>query len=73
MSFRFLKIVSNSQTAISAPVIVEAHISYSLDSDSKFHEDQEKRHCIFLLVDLMSQMAKFKMAANVYKKKHIYE
>ena len=48
-------------------------IDFSLDSDSKYHEDQEKRDCIFLLVEKMFKMAKSKMAANVYKNKHICE
>ena len=34
---------------------------------------KKKRDCIFLLVEKVSKMAKSKMAANVYKNKHIYE
>ena len=48
-------------------------IDFSLDSDSKYHEDQEKRDCIFFKVEKMSKILKSKMAASVYKNKHIYE
>ena len=34
---------------------------------------KKKKDCIFLLVKKMSKMVKSKMAANVYKNKHIYE
>ena len=48
-------------------------IDFSLDSDSKYHEDQEKKDCIFLQAEKRFKMAKSKMAAKVYKNKHIYE
>ena len=34
---------------------------------------KKKRDCIFLEVEKSSEMAKSKMAAKVYKNKHIYE
>ena len=43
-------------------------IDFSLDS-----EDQEKKGLHFLEVDKRSKMANLKMAAKVYKNKHIYE
>ena len=46
---------------------------FLLDSDSKYHEDQEKKDCIFLKVNKRSKMTRSKMAAKVYKNKHIYE
>ena len=50
--------------------ILSVKIDFSLYSDSKYHEDQEKRDFIFLKVEKMSKMAKSKMAASVYKKKN---
>ena len=57
---------------ITLSCILFVKIDFSVDADSKY-EDQEKRDCIFLMVEKMSKMAKSKMAANVYKNKHIYE
>ena len=49
-------------------------IDFSLDSDSKYHEDQEKRGLHFFISrEDVQNGAKSKMAANVYKNKHIYE
>ena len=48
-------------------------IDFSLDSDSKYHEDQEKKGLHFCKGLETSKMAKSKMAAKVYKNKHIYE
>ena len=48
-------------------------IDFSLDSDSKYCEDQEKKGLHFLLVEKMSKMVKSKMATNLYKNKQIYE
>ena len=58
---------------ITLSCILSAKIDFSLDSDTKYHEDQEKSDCIFFMVEKMSKMAKSKMAANVCKNKHIYE
>ena len=33
---------------ITLSCILSGKINFSLDSDSKYHEDQEKRDCIFL-------------------------
>ena len=51
---------------ITLPCILSVKIDFSLDSDSKYHEDQEKKG-LHLLVEKMSKMAKSKMAGNVYK------
>ena len=47
-------------------------IDFSLDSDSKYHVNQEKGIAFFIGRE-KSKMAKSKMAAKVYKNKHIYE
>ena len=52
---------------VSLTCILSVKIDLSLDSDTKYQEDQEKRNCVLFLIDKMSKMAKFKMAANVYK------
>ena len=48
-------------------------IDFSLDSDSKYHEDQEKEGLHFFIGRETSKMAKLKMVAKVYKNKHVYE
>ena len=40
---------------------------YNLILTQNIRKIKTKRNCIFLLVEKMSKMAKFKMAANVYK------
>ena len=60
-----------SQTTLSCKLSVK--IDFSLDSDSKYQKDQEKRDCIFLKVPKRSKMAKYKMTTKVYKNKYIYE
>ena len=58
---------------ITLSCILSVKIDFPLYCESKYHEDQEKKDCIFLKVERMSKMAKFKMAASVYKNKHIYK
>ena len=58
---------------IALSCILSVKIDFSLDSDTKYHEGQEKKDCIFLKVEKMSKLAKSKMAASVYKNKLIYE
>ena len=58
---------------ITLSCILSVKIDFSLDFDTKYYEDQEKRDCIFLKIEKMSKIAKSKMAASVYKTKHIYE
>ena len=48
--------------------ILSVKIDISLDSDSKYHEDQEKKGLHFFISrEKWSKMAKSKMAANVYE------
>ena len=42
-------------------------IDFSLDSESKYHENQEKKGLHFLKVKKRSKMTKSKMAAKLYK------
>ena len=58
---------------ITLSCILSVKIDFLLDSDSKYHEDQEKKGLHFLWVEKMSIMAKSKMAAKVYKNKQFYE
>ena len=57
---------------ITLSCILSVKIYFSLDSNSKYHEDK-KKGLHFLKVEKTSEMAKSKMAASVYKNKHIHE
>ena len=53
--------------------ILSFNNDFSLDSDSNYHEDQEKKGLHFLKIDEKAKIVKYKMAASVYKNEHIYE
>ena len=55
---------------ITLSCILSDKIDFSLDSGSKYHEDQEKKGFHFFKG---RKNVKSKMAASVYKNKHIHE
>ena len=57
---------------ITLSCILSVKIDFSLDSDSKYHKYQEKKGLHFRSRK-WSKMAKSKIAANVYEKKHFCE
>ena len=58
---------------ITLSCILSVKIDFPLISDSKYYEDQEKKGLHFLKVEKMSKMAKYKMAAILYKNEQIYK
>ena len=58
---------------ITLSCILSVKINFSLDSDSKYHEDQEKKGLDFFKGRENIQNCEYKMAASVYKNIHIYE